>query len=106
MNSKHLKTVTDIHDCPVVSIKFFGDLSFTQKRICVVSCDLEGVVYLSYFTDGIISYQCVKQCFMRKRVGPTFSIAPFLINSNKLAIYEDPELKRAMQQLNPQMQQD
>jgi hypothetical protein len=71
--------VTDIHEHPVISIKFFGDLSYTQKKISVVSCDLDGVIYLSYYKEGLIGYQCVKQCFMKKRLGPTFSIAPFLV---------------------------
>ncbi len=29
ITSKHLKSITDIHEHPVVAIKFFGDLSFT-----------------------------------------------------------------------------
>jgi hypothetical protein len=49
ITSKHLKTINDIHEHPVISIKFFGDCSYTQKRIQVVSSDLDGIVYLSYF---------------------------------------------------------
>ena len=78
ITSKHLKTITDIHEFPVISVKFFGDVSYTQKRIQVVSSDLDGIVYLSYFQEGILSYQCVKQCFMKRRIGPTFTIAPLL----------------------------
>ena len=33
ITSKHLKTVSDVHDAPVIAIKFFGDLSYTQKKI-------------------------------------------------------------------------
>jgi hypothetical protein len=29
ITSKHLKTINDIHEHPVISIKFFGDASFT-----------------------------------------------------------------------------
>lgn len=79
--------MTDVHESPIVSIKFFGDLSFNQKKISVVSCDLDGVVYLTYYSEGILSYQCVKQCFMKKRVGPTFSIAPLLLQTKKLQVY-------------------
>ena len=60
ITSKHLKTITDIHEFPVVSVKFFADVSYNQKRISVVSGDLDGIVYLSYFQEGILSYQCVK----------------------------------------------
>ena len=56
LSSKHLKTVSDVHQAPVISIKFFGDVSFTQKKISVVSSDLEGIVYLSYYQEGILSY--------------------------------------------------
>jgi len=79
--------VTDCHEAPIISIKFCGDLSYTQKRISAVSCDLEGIVYLTYFSEGMLSYQCVKQCFMKRRVGPTFSIAPFLMNSSQVRDY-------------------
>lgn len=55
--AKHLKTMTDVHDSPVVSIKFFGELSYeSQKKIQVVSCDLDGVVYLTYYRDGMLGY--------------------------------------------------
>jgi hypothetical protein len=81
MTAKHLKTVGDVHEVPVIAIKFFGDLSYSQKKISVVSSDLDGVVYLTYYSSAIIGYQTVKQCFMKKRVGPTFSIAPFILNT-------------------------
>lgn len=49
--------MTDVHDSPVVSIKFFGELSYeSQKKIQVVSCDLDGVVYLTYYRDGMLGY--------------------------------------------------
>ena len=76
----------------MISIKFCGDLSYTQKRISAVSCDLEGIVYLTYFSEGLLSYQCVKQCFMKRRVGPTFSIAPFLMNSSLVREYQDEDV--------------
>ncbi len=92
ISSKHLKTVSDLHEAPVISIKFCGDLSYTQKRISAVSSDLEGIVYLTYFSEGMLNYQVVKQCFMKRRVGPTFSIAPFLMNSSQVRDYvEDNE---------------
>lgn len=81
MAVKHLKTVGDVHEAPVIAVKFFGDLSYTQKKISVVSSDLEGVVYLTYYSSALLGYQTVKQCFMKKRVGPTFSIAPFILNT-------------------------
>lgn len=54
-----------------------------------MSSDLDGIVYLSYFAEGILTYQCVKQCFMKRRIGPTFSIAPFLSDEAELN-KEDP----------------
>ncbi len=29
ITSKHLKTINDIHEFPVISFKFFGDVSYT-----------------------------------------------------------------------------
>ena len=80
---KHYKTVTDIHASSVVALKFYGDLSPSSKKISVVSSDLDGIVYLTHFTPTIISYSCNKQCFMKKRIGPTFSIAPFSLSPRK-----------------------
>jgi hypothetical protein len=56
ITSKHLKTISDIHEFPVISVKFFGDVAYNQKRISVVSGDLDGIVYLSYFQEGILSH--------------------------------------------------
>ena len=54
ITTKHMKTVSDIHSCSVISIKFFGEVGPTSKKISVVSCDLEGVVYLSHFRESMI----------------------------------------------------
>ena len=105
VTSKHLKSVTDIHEGPVVSIKFFGDLSFNQKKISIVSCDLEGIVYLSYFSEALIGYQCVKQCFMRKRVGPTFTIAPFILGAQLKSASDDDMVPGAAAPISPYQQE-
>lgn len=78
VSSKHLKTITDIHAQSVVSVKFVGELGPGISSLTAVSCDLDGVVYICLFQEGIVNYQCKKQCFMKKKVGPTFSIAPLL----------------------------
>ena len=60
-----------------------GELGPGVQTLTTVSCDLDGVVYICLFKEGMMGYQCNKQCFMRKRVGPTFSIAPLLQFSYK-----------------------
>jgi hypothetical protein len=54
--AKHLKTMSDLHLAPVIAVKFFGDLSYSQKKISIVSCDLDGVVYLTYYQAAMIGY--------------------------------------------------
>ena len=64
-----------------------GELGPGVQSITTVSCDLDGVVYVCMFKEGMMGYQCNKQCFMKKRAGPAFSIAP-LIQFNEKPIDE------------------
>ena len=43
----------------------------------MVSCDLNGCVYLLKFIDDVLGYSCIKKCFYRQRLGgPAYSVKP------------------------------
>ena len=77
VQAKHCKTIDDISKTTIVSIKFVGEFS-TVKEINVLTSDLQGVVYLCTFSDGLITFGCNKTCIMRQRIGPSYSLAPLL----------------------------
>ena len=74
---RNIKTISDIHSMHVTQCKFYGEFKREVRQINVVSCDLEGTVYLSKFTEQILGYTCSKQCFWRRRLnGPALNISP------------------------------
>jgi len=83
VSAKLHKIIADIHAQSVVAVKFMGELGPGVQSLTTVSCDLDGVVYVCVFKEGLMGYQCSKQCFMKKRAGPSFSIAPLLHFNNK-----------------------
>jgi len=84
VQSKHIKTISDIHEGHAVQVKFFGEFARDKRVIQVISCDITGCVYLSKFTENVIGYSCAKQCFWRKRLGgPAYVISPLYYNFDK-----------------------
>ena len=84
IQSKHIKTISDIHASHVVQVKFYGEFAREKRIIQVISCDLTGCVYLSKFTENVIGYSCAKQCFWRKRLGgPSYVISPLYYNFDR-----------------------
>jgi len=77
VTAKHRKTIDDIHQQTVVSVKFVGDLS-NSKDFHVLTSDLQGVVYFLTFSDGVLVFSVFKQCIMRQRLGASYSLAPLL----------------------------
>lgn len=74
---KHIKTVVDIHEGPVVQVQFYGVFRGNNRVIQVVSCDMAGCVYLLKFVDDVLGYSCIKKCFYRQRLGgPAYAIKP------------------------------
>lgn len=72
-----LKTIQDTHNGQIIQVKFYGDFNNTTKYLNVVSCDINGTVYLCRYFDNVLGYTCNKQCFWRKRLnGPAYVISP------------------------------
>jgi hypothetical protein len=76
---KHHKTIGDIHHSSVISIKFFGEMGSEATTISIVSCDIDGIVYICHFNEGILSFNVNKQCLTKKKIGAAFSISPLLL---------------------------
>jgi len=60
ITTKHLKTVSDIHQGQVIQVKFYGEFKKEARYINVVSCDINGTVYLSRYFDNVLGYTCNK----------------------------------------------
>ena len=68
----------------MIQVKFFGEFRKDTKFINVVSCDINGTVYLSRYNDNVLGYTCNKQCFWRKRLnGPAYVISPLFYDFDK-----------------------
>lgn len=59
VTAKHRKTVDDIHQQTVVSVKFVGDFS-NSKDFHVLTSDLQGIVYFLTFSDGALVFSVFK----------------------------------------------
>jgi hypothetical protein len=83
---RQLKIVTDTHVGQIIQVKFYGDFRRESRSIRVVSCDINGIVYLSRYNENVLGYNCNKQCFWKKRLnGPAYVIAPFFYDFEKNA---------------------
>ena len=65
---RQLKIVTDTHVGQIIQVKFYGDFRRESRSIRVVSCDINGIVYLSRYNENVLGYNCNKQCFWKKRL--------------------------------------
>jgi len=72
---KHCKTIDDIHKTTVLQVKFVGDF---RRDLQVISCDLNGIVYLTGFEEGLFSFNARKECLMKKRLNSVYSLAPLV----------------------------
>ena len=77
---KHHKTINDVHGATLVSVKFSGDL-MNSKVFHIVSCDVNGLVYLTTFTDKLLSLSTFKFCLVKHRMGTVYSLAPHLVGA-------------------------
>lgn len=59
VTAKHRKTIDDIHQQTVVSVKFVGDFS-NSKDFHVLTSDLQGIVYFLTFSDGALVFSVFK----------------------------------------------
>ena len=99
ITSKHLKTVSDIHQGQVIQVKFYGEFKKDARYINVVSCDINGTVYLSRYFDNVLGYTCNKQCFWRKRLnGPAYTVCPLFYDFER---YFDNHLGTFNKESNP-----
>ena len=57
---RHLKTVSDTHMGQIIQVKFYGDFKQQARSVSVVSCDINGIVYLSRYTENVLGYTCNK----------------------------------------------
>ena len=68
----------------MIQVKFFGEFRKDTRFINVVSCDINGTVYLSRYSDNVLGYTCNKQCFWRKRLnGPAYVVSPLFYDFDK-----------------------
>lgn len=94
---KHLRTVADTHKGQVVQVKFYGEFKKENSAVQVVSCDINGTVYLSKYVPGVLGYSCQRQCLWRERLkGAAFSICPLFFDFSEdteghLGIYQNEE---------------
>jgi hypothetical protein len=72
IESKHRKTVDDVHKAGVIQVRFIGDL---RKERVVASCDVDGKVCITTFIDSYVAYRTSTQVLQAPiKIGPAFSI--------------------------------
>ena len=55
-----LKSISDTHKGQIIQVKFYGDFTEGTKNLHVVSCDINGTVYLCRYFDNVLGYTCNK----------------------------------------------
>jgi len=53
---KNLKVVSDMAQGQLVQVKFFGEFKKESMFINLVSCDINGTVYLSRYLEDVWGY--------------------------------------------------